>query len=426
MHIKLKDIKIPTNYTFKYDKLNRQESIMNMKQFIDEINKEPFVLAIDSSYGMGKSTFLKMMKSHFEPKYCIIEYDAWENDLYEDIFITIVAEITKQIETFLPNDKTGEILNELKDKGSKIAINLISFATRGIIDRSLWERESSEYIDRIERYYKIKKEFKDFKKALTNVANSVYKETKKPLIITIDELDRCKPIYAIKLLEIMKHLFSINHIVFILAVDKQHLINSIKSIYGSEIDANGYLGKFIDFYYYLPDPNYELYINFLIKSYGLESVIKTKMGKYEVIENELIESAKYLIKRNRFNLREINQYFIHLVICMLFINKPVIPIHLALLLYLRMKEQKEYTELKTRNRIGDIGRYFDDGNTDVSSFAKASDLYNAHLGDGQSVANKFKKFIRLIFDKRHKYDFQDEYIFELIELGFRYQKAEKN
>lgn len=66
------------------------------------------------------------------------------------------------------------------------------------------------------------------------------------LVIVIDELDRCKPTFAVEILEKIKHLFSVKNIVFLLVMHKQQLEEAIRSVYGSNIDAHTYLQKFIN------------------------------------------------------------------------------------------------------------------------------------------------------------------------------------
>ncbi|QDE47832.1 hypothetical protein EIN43_17235 [Enterobacter hormaechei] len=66
-----------------------------------------------------------------------------------------------------------------------------------------------------------------------------------PTFIFIDELDRCRPNYAIDMLETIKHLFDINNVVFVIATDKEQLSHSICSVYGSGFDATRYLDRFL-------------------------------------------------------------------------------------------------------------------------------------------------------------------------------------
>ena len=78
-------------------------------------------------------------------------------------------------------------------------------------------------------------------------------EGDRPLVVVIDELDRCRPSYAAELLEVAKHLFTVDHIVFVLAVNRSELAHSIRALYGSEFDAQGYLRRFFDVDFQLPD-----------------------------------------------------------------------------------------------------------------------------------------------------------------------------
>ena len=85
--------------------------------------------------------------------------------------------------------------------------------------------------------------------------------SKKPQIFIVDELDRCRPTYAIEMLERIKHLFTIENVIFVLSVDQSVLHESIKGFYGSSsISAENYLRRFIDVEYCLPDPSIEKFI----------------------------------------------------------------------------------------------------------------------------------------------------------------------
>ena len=85
-----------------------------------------------------------------------------------------------------------------------------------------------------------------------------------PLMILIDELDRCRPSYAIALIEVAKHLFDADHIVFVLAVNRTQLAHSIRALYGDRFDAPGYLRRFFDIDFTLPDPNRNRFIRDLL------------------------------------------------------------------------------------------------------------------------------------------------------------------
>ena len=99
------------------------------------------------------------------------------------------------------------------------------------------------------------------------MANALSKSREnRPLIVVIDELDRCRPSYAVELLETAKHLFAVNNIIFVLAVNRTELAHSIKALYGSGFDAEGYLGRFFDVDFRLPAPERKAFINALLEA----------------------------------------------------------------------------------------------------------------------------------------------------------------
>jgi hypothetical protein len=73
------------------------------------------------------------------------------------------------------------------------------------------------------------------------------------LVIVIDELDRCRPDYALQLLEIIKHFFNVPGVHFVLGVNLKELQNSVKARYGAGVDAETYLQKFISLQLNLPN-----------------------------------------------------------------------------------------------------------------------------------------------------------------------------
>ena len=74
-------------------------------------------------------------------------------------------------------------------------------------------------------------------------------------MVMINELDRCRPSYAVELLEVAKHLFSADRIVFVLAVNCDQLAHSVTALYGNDFDAEGYLRRFFDVDFQLPEPD---------------------------------------------------------------------------------------------------------------------------------------------------------------------------
>ena len=106
------------------------------------------------------------------------------------------------------------------------------------------------------------------KKRLFLLAARIKQKTGKPLIICVDELDRCRPTYAIEMLERIKHFFNIPGIVFMLGIDREQLCASIASVYGA-IDTENYLHRFFDIEFVLPPPDRQAFIAEQFKQYEL-------------------------------------------------------------------------------------------------------------------------------------------------------------
>ena len=75
-----------------------------------------------------------------------------------------------------------------------------------------------------------------------------------PLVVIIDELDRCRPTYAVECLERVKHIMEIPGIAFVFGIDRTQLCDSVQHVNGN-VDASAYLQRFFDFELTLPTIN---------------------------------------------------------------------------------------------------------------------------------------------------------------------------
>ena len=124
----------------------------------------------------------------------------------------------------------------------------------------------------------------------------------------IDELDRCRPSYAVELLEVTKHLFAVDKIVFVLAINRSELAHSIKVVYGSDFDAEGYLRRFFDIDFRLPEPERERFIRAMLDAVQLENYFNRTIDSRAQQEMELMHDLllKFL-SASEFSLRRIAQ-----------------------------------------------------------------------------------------------------------------------
>ena len=229
-------------------------------------SEDPLVVALDEKWGTGKTVFARRLAKRAEGDgHIVVYFDAFKRDYDPDVFIALTAELLakipkeKQEKSFKENAKAiGKIVGRTLFKGA------IRAATAGAVKASDLDEAASDIateigdvaeaeLDKIidERLSSAKKEeeaFSKFRESLIALAGGTAgsDEKRKPIIFIIDELDRCRPDYALDVLETIKHFFSVAGVHFLLVCDFGQLVASVKARYGLGTDSETYLEKFVD------------------------------------------------------------------------------------------------------------------------------------------------------------------------------------
>ncbi|USE84010.1 KAP family P-loop NTPase fold protein [Acinetobacter tibetensis] len=231
------------------------------------------VLTLDARWGEGKTWFVRNWQKHLEDEnHHVIYLDAFANDYLDDPFLTIAAEISQ---TFKNSDNIDDAdVNSFNEKTASVLISLAAIlpviaAKAGLHwiglggageaiqevykdGKDIYDSVSDEitgklkeHIEKkIENHHLEKELIQDFKRELNQLADKL----EKPLVFIIDELDRCRPDFAIRLIEKIKHFFDIPKIVFVLVMDKTQFSKVVCHNYGyDEESGEEYLDKFVDF-----------------------------------------------------------------------------------------------------------------------------------------------------------------------------------
>lgn len=333
MRLTTPPIIIDQDNSFKNDALNRKGFSKSLMSLITR-TKEELVICLDAPWGEGKTTFIKMWQGLLrENGIKSIYFDAFSNDYIDDAFTAIVGSIVNLIENELKTDfLTQQKLQQFKKKASKVGLQLLSWGTKlgvkaatlGVVKDSDIEelmeikddiaKDTSSVVtkfieDRISSHHQEIQNVQEFKKTLFNLAENINGESGNPLVIIIDELDRCKPTYAVEIIERIKHLFSVKNIVFILAMHKHQMEEAIKCLYGINIDANSYLQKFINIDCRLPkntEPQINDHKKYCKRLYGLHEL--ETFGD----ESHLIDSLSSLARFFELSLRQLEKCFTYL------------------------------------------------------------------------------------------------------------------
>ncbi|MEW9586608.1 P-loop NTPase fold protein [Paraburkholderia sp. DGU8] len=251
---------------FEGDKLGRKKLAERLTSYIDRLQNGA-VLAIDAPWGEGKSWFGRHWAAHLKARdYRVATIDAFQQDFVEDPFLLIAAEIAN-----LTSNDHGEALKHravavMKARlplGTKVLINLagrivlgaadISEDVQGAIEAA--PEKSSDAAEewvrqKLENHEAEKQSLTHFRQALADFAA----KQEKPVIVFIDELDRCRPSFAVRLIERIKHFFDVPNLVFVLLMNREQLEKAICGVYGPDTDASAYLGKFLHLTWRLPGP----------------------------------------------------------------------------------------------------------------------------------------------------------------------------
>ncbi len=230
----------------------------------NETKNKPLIISIDAPYGMGKTAFIDMWgQSLLNEEKIAIKFDAWKADHSEAPLLALISEINNQLSRF---EKEFKIIEEIKKGGIEICKVLIptffKFGMTSIIASAGLGKITEDVLNTISASFekKIEKEVTEYnnqKNVLDNFKENLRKLTdKKTVFLFIDELDRCKPTFAIRLLEIIKHIFDIDNLCCVLSTNTKALSNTVQAIYGyRNSGAKDYLERFVDTLLMLPEPD---------------------------------------------------------------------------------------------------------------------------------------------------------------------------
>ena len=306
---------------FDNDLLDREALAHKLTGYLDRLNVGA-VLAIDAPWGEGKTWFGKNWAQYLESNNRkVIHIDAFAQDYIEDPFMLLASEFIElmsddqeQLEAF--KDKAANVAKATMSISAKIVMGLLTkYALGGVdlgeeIESSMGDGGeeiaalSSKWIEaKFDEHEQDKQTISAFKNELKQLAEA----QEKSIVIFIDELDRCKPDFAVRLIERIKHFFDVPNIVFVLLLNRKQLESAIKGVYGTDTDASAYLGKFIHFTFQLPKPT----VSDTDAESKYERYIATTFNKYEFGQSReyvlFIDHLKFWAPRYDLSLRDIEK-----------------------------------------------------------------------------------------------------------------------
>lgn len=365
------------------DYMGRQLSSEFLTRYILS-NDHVKVLNVNSPWGAGKTFFMQRWKSELSKKHVCVMFNAWETDYSAEPLLALITCIEQQTKDELDVTSTEAgrravdlTANILRKAAPLIAKGLVKKYVGVELDDLLGKDGGDVTADSardlvsslIEDQSKTTRHVEDFKAAVVERLSVAAENNalKTPAFIFIDELDRCRPTYAIELLERIKHFFELKDCKFIIASDSSQLAHSIRAVYGQGFSSENYLKRFFDAEFSLDNTNLWAFIfrslpdvdSYMLGLFvdgrqievvndsGVRAVVRadgfTLRADVNYPENCLLMVA--LCKLFNVQLREIISYIRQVKACCDFIEGKVHFFCLAILVFSRAKGLGFYQEI---------------------------------------------------------------------------------
>lgn len=251
----------------------------------------PAVISLTAPWGTGKTSFLDMWSTSLRLEGAkVVKFSAWEVDYTHDALVALIQELSGQL-----NDEDGDSssLDQIKSKGGDLLKHIAPLAvkvlTSGLVDIQGVGDLAGEIVEKkLADHENAKRSAEQFRASLYNYAKTIREEGNDfPLVVIVDELDRCRPSYAVELLESIKHFFNVDGVVFVIGVDIDQLGETIKGHYGQGYDGHRYLNKFFHLQLKLPEPD--------LRAFCLNTILR--LGMVDVFEGRGLSNSE----RNAFS-----------------------------------------------------------------------------------------------------------------------------
>ncbi len=416
-------------YDWDTCKTNRKEFGSFIANFL---TTESRVINLDGTYGSGKTEFIRRLYVELAKKgHPVVYIDVWESDFSNNPLAVICSELLQQIEFVLrekaPNgkankkDEAKKEFNKMKGKlgiclkylatmspltgesvviGNTKAISAIVSATPDLKTQT----DSKKYVEIVQKNHieavQAVKDIKDHITFLSELIEVIY-ELKIPIVILIDELDRCKPTYAIEVLEVIKHFFEAKGCTFLMATNTSVLEHSVKSVYGQNFGAKLYLRKFFDRKINLPRVSLLEYLN--AKDLDFDKYKGGSLLLYPFTENQQGNIGLFaaLFENNNIELRDVeqilNRFFASLDYALNFSSASDTLVNTVVLMVGLMEQHLDKDMLKSRTNKSDTSVELNIDDNDVIGYSLGGMVRNMlrcvttttsqerHKGRGQST-----------------------------------------
>ena len=288
MPLRPPEFEVDPENPFSQDRLGRRGRVEALCRLVMDEDSSA-VVSVNGGFGTGKSVFLRMCAAHLRKEgAAVVEFNAWQQGHTGSPLIDLVSALGRD---------SSDVAKRLKRIAREVAWSLISAATSGVVDLS--SASEPEGASRFDEWNHVESQVSDFRDALSELAAD-----DGHLVVLIDELDRCRPDYAIDTLNVARHLFDVPGVVIVMGINRTELAYRVQKVYGQRCDADEYLRRFVDLSVELHDLDDQILPGFLNATMQSAGVGFDRSSYWA-------EALRLLAARSEASLRDIQQAVHH-------------------------------------------------------------------------------------------------------------------
>lgn len=332
------------------DALSRKQDAAFLEKYVlrkfaaqpNSAGTQSLCFAVDGEWGAGKTYFVdNWRRSVSDAGHPVVQFDAWANDLTDDPLVGFMASLRSQlapwIEKLPPTDRAKvrgrAAWTKVMKNAGKAVLPMGKAIAKGALEKysgvgvdavlEIWGAAGtgavapapaelaklaaaggSKFFETVMKDHDNRRNaVAELRAGLEDLLQLVERHTKGtlPLFVFVDELDRCRPDYAIRLLEGIKHLFEVKGVCFAVSTNLEQLSESVRAVYGGGFDARKYLKRFFSFEYMLPEPDHGAFALHLMKG-SFISTLPNHSGLSPSSDNSNMAAKNFAFVCNAFNL----------------------------------------------------------------------------------------------------------------------------
>ncbi|URZ86618.1 KAP family P-loop NTPase fold protein [Floricoccus penangensis] len=284
------------------------EDFLNVTPYVNALSNiikncdTPMTIAIQGDWGSGKTSFMNLVKKVLmeeKQKYDIIDFNTWQYSKFNMDDYLAISLLNSLANEVIERNIENEYIENFKNSLKNISVNLLSFASRNVINKDTFKYEPEEtFISTVDKINKLKD-------TLQEAINKIIEDTNfERVVFFIDDLDRLNPEKAVDLLEVLQLFLNLENCVFVLAVDYDIVVKGINSKLGTNPGENkgkNFFDKIIQLPFTIPSGTDED-----VKNYT-QSLLENISELDKFSNKELTTIVKFINNSVQFNPRNIKR-----------------------------------------------------------------------------------------------------------------------